>query len=172
MPSPAPIQDLIKTQLLLNHYFSNAAAHSPRPVPILSIDDGDIENVIEQKTSVLHGGLAISILLPFGQNLEPQHFVTCPVFAVTIAAAENSIINRASSGLQKPAYHAIRKLSSPWRADGGGGLNGWHPGPPFSQFKFIGFPDPFRQKTKSGNSLLVYTAVFETSEMIVGEAQN
>lgn len=172
MSSPAPIQDLIKAELLRNRYFSDAAAMTPRPVPIISIDDGDIETNLESKvTGVLTGGLAISILLPFGNNLEPEHFVTCPVFAVTISAAEYSLVNRAATGFQKPAYNAIRKLSAPWQADGGGGLNAWNPGPPFSAFKFIGFPDPFRQKTKNGNSLLIYTAVFETSEMIVGEAQ-
>ncbi len=167
MSAPNAIQDLGKAQLLKNPFFSDSLADVPNPVPIVTADDGDIENELEKRLSVLKGGLAITLLIPVGSNEENKvHGIVCPKLMVEISAVEFVTFNRSSSGMNKKAYDAIRKIMASYKADGTGGLNFWNPGPPFSRLEFSHFEEMGVKTAKSNKTLLIYRALFETTEMI------
>lgn len=165
MSSINAIQDRIETQLLRNNWFSDALASVPRPVPIITADDGDIATEVE-RTVAESGGIAVVVLIPFGKNLQPEHGVSIARLTVEISVIEAVIINRSSSGLNKKAYDAIRKIVAPWKADGTGGLQFWKPGPPFSRLEFQEFDEGAVSSQSDDKTLLVYRALFETTETI------
>jgi hypothetical protein len=150
------IQERIKTQLLLNTWFTG--------VEIITADDGDIENELDRRLSPLDG-LAITILIPVGANLDPVSNLVAPKLIVEVTASEKVTINRSAGGLNKRAYDAIRKIMAPVKPDGTGGLHFWEPDSPFSRLEFQEFGE-FGAKTKGGKSLLLYRALFETTEII------
>jgi hypothetical protein len=165
MSSPNPIQLRIKTQLLLNPYFSDALVVTPNPVPIITADDGDIEGEIERQVSIYTGGMAITILIPFGSQIDPKVPRTQLQNIIEVSASEETVINRSATGFQKKAYDAIRKIMAPWKSNGLGGLHHWEPAGGWGRFELKDFGE-FGAKTKSGKTLLLYRALFEATETI------
>jgi hypothetical protein len=174
MSAPNTIQDLIKAQLLRNNFFSGEDVDPVRPVPIIVSDDGDIANTIEKATSVLGGGLAITIFIPVGRNPNPQSQAVIPELTVEISATENVLINRSANGFNKKGYTAIRKIMAKHLPTNQGGLHFWNPGAPFTRFEFQEFGEFFDVRSSAltsagrtaGKGLLVYRAFFKTTEAI------
>lgn len=156
-----PLQDRIKARLARIAYFT-----TPRSVPVVTVDDGDILTKILEKTSALDGGLAICVLTPVGQNGNPDLPGVNLTLQVEIAVVEISVINRAATGLQKPSYEAARKLMRPVMNKGEdlGGLHFWEPGAPFAKLKLQSFEEV--TATVKGKGLLVYRVMFECREII------
>jgi len=149
-----PLQARIKARLKQDAYFAE--------IPIITVDEGDIVNEIEQKTSVLAGdgkgasGVCLTILTPEGANNEPHSTGVLLTLAVEVSAIENVLFNRGPTGIGKPAYEAIRRAMEI--------LAGWSPGPPFLRL----FLKDFKEGSVkiNDNALLVYPANFECSEAL------
>lgn len=160
-----PIQERARLQLLKNAWFAG--------VTIGTEDDGDIEDVIAKAINVVgKGGMAISIQVPIGDNLQPQHGVTNLLNMVQITAAEHPQINRGAGGLKKTAYQAIRKIMEPYRPDNQGGLHHWSPpGLFFGRFELQGYTNGagvLKPKSGAQTPVILYRAIFECLELLPG----
>lgn len=153
MPALSPIQDLIKTRIAAQSYFLTPAA-----VTVITEDDGDIETSVLAAIAGL-GGMAVLILVPVGQNVDPGKSGGVYSLYIECHCVESPLINRA--GMNKPAYTACRKLLA---SVGSGGLDGWDPGVPFSKLEAQGYDATSGKVNDLG--LIVYTAKFKSSETI------
>jgi hypothetical protein len=156
-----PLQALIKAQLLKNAYFT-----TPNTMSIVTIDDGDILDLIDKTLSPLNGGVAVSIEIPDGKHLAPTSSAVNLNQVVEIAATELWLINRAATGSGKSAYAVIRKIMATWQPDNSGGLHFWPPGNPFTRLEFQDY-GAGRGKFPSGKSAVVYRASFAVKEIII-----
>jgi len=153
MPALSPIQDLIKTRVAAQTYFS-----SPTAVEIVTEDDGDIETRVLSAVAGL-GGMAVLILVPTGDNVDPGKSGAVYTLNIEVHLVESPIINRA--GMNKPAYEACRKLLA---SVAQGGLDGWEPGGAFTKLEAQGYDATAGEVNSQG--LIIYTAKFKCSETI------
>lgn len=154
-----PIQERVVEQLQKNLYFT-----APKAIPLLTVDAGDLQDLILQKVNVVGGGVAVTVLTPFGENPEPNSGAVNLDLQLEISASEIHLVNRAASGINKPAYAVIRQIMRPYRPDNQGGLHFWKPGPPFTRLELQDF-DEIGVKVK-GASILTYRAIFGVREML------
>ena len=158
-PGENPLQARIEAQLKRNGYFT-----TPKAIPMVTVDSGDLSDKLQAALSPLGGGVAISILTPFGVNPEPNSGAVNLELEVEIAASEIWAINRGAAGMGKPAYEVIRKIIAPWRVDQQGGLHFWNPGPPFGRMEFEDFDEV---QVKMGNQgVLMNRALFRVREQL------
>lgn len=153
-----PIQERIVAQLQKNLYFT-----APKAIPLLTVDQGDIQDLILEKVNVT-GGVAVTILTPTGSNPEPHSGAVNLDLEIEISVSEIAVINRGTTGIGKPAYAVLRKLMAPYQPNNQGGLHHWRPGAPFTRLEFEDF-DEFGVKVK-GASIVTYRAIFGVREQI------
>ena len=121
MSSPHPLQEAIRNYLLEHDWFKH-----PRPIPIFTRDEGDLQNRILAALGSLDGGLAVLVTVPSGMNNSPESAAVRLDSQVFIECFELPLVSRAPGGIGKTAYGAARLLERP-HSGPNKGLHGWLP---------------------------------------------
>ena len=92
------IQSEIKARLDAQEFFSDSAAATPRPIPVLTEDLKDIGNQIQLGLARL--GLAVVVVLPAARSSNGE--IPGPLWdsiEIVVRVMENVVINRGATGI-------------------------------------------------------------------------